>query len=384
MTDYYNLNIKKRGWDEILTSFVVEAQKRNLLDESIDPQAVVNQKEYIDNLLIMDYAVFSQVLSETYEMIEAVYNSMRLRTATGEDLDNIGQMFLSRYAPQKSVGVIRVGFEEELEEPMQIPMGLRFTSQYHDLVFITRVDKLMEAGDKTAEIPIIADDVGSSYNVPAGYITDCLDHYGFDYISNPDATYGGYDGESDESYRERLLNWKYILNRGTLSAYVDFLNGLKEVRGYHIEPYWDGPGTVLITIDPPVDEIVADVEVGIETIKAVDEYVVVEKVKPVSMDLSVQIEMDYEYPAYTESTAIKKRVEDLLEVYFDGGELPDGGGYYEGMKIGQDFIPFRAAAFLSDYLPDVGTISFKYPSSRVVILPDERATLGTVTVEVTG
>jgi len=381
MAEFYPVNITLKTWDDVLHDLIVEAQRRGLIDPSIDPYEVVGNQKYVDNLLILDYAVFSKAISDVYQAIGEVYNSMRLWTATGGDLDNIGQLFIPRYPPQRAVGVLRVGWDEALPEPITIPMGTRFTSEHRDLIFTARSDVMVPAGARTAEISIIGDDTGAQYNVPAGYITNCIDYYTFDDIYNPDATYGGYDGESDDSYRERLMNWKQILNRGTIGAYRDLLEGLKEVRGYHIEPWWDGAGTVLITIDPPVDEIIEDVDALIQGVRAADERVVVEAVKPVDIDLTIKVQVDPEYPEHVDPAALIKRIEDLMEVYVDGGELPDGK-YWEGLRIGDDFVPFRAAAFLSRYVPEASNLQFKYPSDRVVIKADERVTTDRVIVEV--
>jgi len=110
---------------------------------------------------------------------------------------------------------------------------------------------------------------GHMGNVAAGSITKASTNR-ITKISNPEASAGGYDAESDESLRERTLEHiRTPANSGNIAHYVQWakeVSGVSKVKVYDLAR---GPGTVDVVIiaegnEPAPDSLLEAVEDNIE------------------------------------------------------------------------------------------------------------------------
>jgi hypothetical protein len=79
-----------------------------------------------------------------------------------------------------------------------------------------------------------------------------------------------------------------------------------------------------------------------------------------------------------------KRTENLeyylekdIRAYIDGGRASNGQ-IVDGLGIGEDFSPFKLGNYLADLYPELEDVGFEYPTKKVVIGDNERATSGII------
>lgn len=116
-----------------------------------------------------------------------------------------------------------------------------------------------------AVVEIVALESGTGSNVAAGTITLAMNPMEkVTKIWNPEAVTGGSEEESDEDYRDRILEY-YQSGVSFVGNDADYIRWAKEVVGVgaaSVIPEWNGPGTVkLILIDSngrPANEHICD------------------------------------------------------------------------------------------------------------------------------
>ena len=121
-------------------------------------------------------------------------------------------------------------------------------------------------------LPIEATIAGTAGNVSGGEITVPQSQVGgVASIMNDDRTVGGTDPETDEAFRERLLEVSGGQGPGSQRDYVRWARDFDGVGDAIVIPLWDGPGTVLIILitaegQPVTDSVVEDFQEFIDPI----------------------------------------------------------------------------------------------------------------------
>lgn len=121
------------------------------------------------------------------------------------------------------------------------------------VTFTTNVGVTIPGGG-SIDVPVTAVTPGSAGNVAANSITILLSPVGDDThsisaITNPLASTGGADVESDEDFRTRiLLAFQGAQGSGTVADYEEWALAYAGVGNVTVTPIWSGPGTVLVTI----------------------------------------------------------------------------------------------------------------------------------------
>ena len=101
----------------------------------------------------------------------------------------------------------------------------------------------------TNTMPIEAVEPGASGNVPPNAITLLLTPVAGASVTNPLPTSGGADVETDELLRERvLLEFSSRPGAGTVTDYERWALGYAPVGYATVEPLWNGPGTVRLSV----------------------------------------------------------------------------------------------------------------------------------------
>lgn len=117
------------------------------------------------------------------------------------------------------------------------------------LQYITLQDGVIsEEGNVVISIEAVA--IGKQYNVPSNAVVELpISIPGVIEITNEEPVQGGADEETNDEYRERIL--QRVQNppsSGNKSDYERWAKEVDGVKGVKVIPLWDGPGTVKIII----------------------------------------------------------------------------------------------------------------------------------------
>ncbi len=228
--------------------------------------------------------------------------------------------------------------------------------------------------DGTAEGWVLASDVGSACNVPAGTIDQIGRTIpGLEKFENEEAQ-GGADPESDVDLFQRLdEKRKRPPTSGNEAHYKEWALSVNGVGAVRITPLWRGPGTVLVLIAgfdrrPVDDAIVADCARYIQTQRPVGADVTVASAVAVEVDVAARVVLTStaalpaveaaftarldEYladAAFEEFTVYANRVGALLMsvdgvVDYEGLTLNGSG---ENLVLEQNGVPVRGRVDLS-------------------------------------
>ena len=204
MIDYYNSKYP----DAQITDFNEGSQIRNLL-ESISTD--IYHLEFQDNSLLRQAFI---------------------TTATGYYLDLFGEEYgIIRNAALQAQGDVTFSISSAVTYPITIPQNTRITNTETGLFYDTWTSVEIPVGTTSVTCPVRSLITGENTNIPAGssfvfYNENLLSEVS---ISNAAAFTGGRDAESDEDYRERLLEAKTSDGFGSKDYYVK----LGRVEGVH-------------------------------------------------------------------------------------------------------------------------------------------------------
>ena len=187
-------------------------------------------------------------------------------------------------------------------------------------------------------------------------------------VTNPKGSSGSREAYTDNEYRELLRNWTYAHIRGTKEAYEEFFANYDGLDDYRLVPRWDGPGTLKIIIDPFNDWLKTDLynKLQEKTFLLIESVLITGAIRrPLDIDCVINVDIDnvVDYSA-VDYTNLRSLVERALSVYVDGGYRRDGT-YHKGLKIGQDFIPFKAGIFINEEIPQIMSIDWKDTLNKI-------------------
>lgn len=101
-----------------------------------------------------------------------------------------------------------------------------------------------------ADIPVKAVEYGAKGNVAAGAITIIpMSIPGITRVTNAKATYDGFDEETDDELRERLLfKVRQPATSGNINDYIEWGTSVEGVGHITVVPLWNGNGTVKLLV----------------------------------------------------------------------------------------------------------------------------------------
>ena len=167
----------------------------------------INQRLTIDANLLE--GGFSQDIigSVAYELaniydteLNDILNKVFVTTATGENLDKVGADYgiSRRQASQAIVNLVIEGTQGAI-----INQNVKAT--YNNLVYTVQEYKVIGSSG-IATVKAKCETYGTIGNVPANTITEFVTNYaGLTSVNNPNAAYNGFDVESDDDYRARII-----------------------------------------------------------------------------------------------------------------------------------------------------------------------------------
>ena len=186
----------------------------------------------------------SKELAQNYNVADDILDRTSPFTATGEDLENItNAVGITRKQGGKATTNIIVKGAAGAVLPANT-----IVKTGEGLIYETLEDVTLSSDEVTVEVE--AEDVGSSYNVPANTITQMpIQISGITSVTNPDPVTNGYGIEDDESLRGRYF--ERMQTPATSGNKYQYRNWAKEVNGVgdaKVFPLWNGNGTVKIVI----------------------------------------------------------------------------------------------------------------------------------------
>lgn len=382
----YSVNYQPKDYKTIFEDYIRKAAANKLIYGNEEYIQDILHGEGIENMLIMELAIHSEILTETYQDLTRVHDSFNIMTAQGEELDQLLKPFIERRYSTYATVEICLEKDPNNNTEITIPQGTSITSsQYPEITFKTLEDTKIPLETGKILVDTICTTMGPEGNIPTGELDTLTQPIpGISRVHNPTPAIGGRNTEDDNSYRLRGQSWTSINSQGTFMAFQNAIKGVAGVEDYYIQRRWDGPGTTRIIINPPQRKLLQDVNHAIETVCAVDEeYTIVgAENKPININLNINItKKDETLPGTLQKENTKQKVEKSLKNYIEGDYNPLKGKI-GGLRLGEDFIPSRAAAHLINTLPDVKDVHIIHPTSIIKIDYYQKAVCGEIKIEI--
>lgn len=205
--------------------------------------------------------IFEILASELFSLSctgDYILRQAFVQTATGEHLDRLGELRgCERKTPSFAQGILTFSIAEASEESIIIPSGT-ICSVYDKpyMQYATQERGIINPGELSVSVNACALTMGDIYNADAGTVTVMVNApVGVTAVTNPQDFKGGYDGENDELYRERILcHYKEDLNGENLGSYESIILSLDYVTDCHIPPA-DEKGIVNIYVSTKNDSL---------------------------------------------------------------------------------------------------------------------------------
>lgn len=248
-----------------------------------------------------------RVLMTLDELIEAFYVNER----SGPYLDEHAKLF-AMFRREGAKAAAKMTFSGR--DGTVVPAGSVFYAG-GALEFRLTADAVIRNG--AAEGYLLAAEVGSKYNAPAGSISQIgRTIAGVEKFEVGEAM-GGADPEADKDLFERLdEKRKRPPTSGNEAHYREWALSVDGVGAVRVTPLWRGPGTVLVLVASydrhPVDEAVtAACKEYIETQRPVGADVTVASAKAFPVDISVRVILD----AAASGEAVEREFVSKLDTY---------------------------------------------------------------------
>lgn len=379
------MNYIEKQYEEIFESMLEDSVSNGLISHAEDFTDFINNKQDISNYYVMDKAVIATMFAKVYQDITSVYESAKVEYAEGSDLDNIGEI-VGIPRPEATCAEVIVTFtlRDIYEGDINIPAGITLSTA-SGIEYVTLEDIFIANGNAEATISARALNPGVGSKIIENSLTRIIDNlpYNFD-VNNPKSSSGGYEAYSDDEYRYLLMNWIKIKLKGSFEAYENYFANFDGIDSWKVVPNWNGTGTIKCILDPGTDYQLNKAYQELQdtvTQASEDISMFAPEYKPISIYAKVNVDIDQINPfSVVEKEDIRSKVISGIKVFIDGGYRVDGS-WYEGLILGEDFIPHKLAVFLDEEVSELKNITFNYPDDYVEISDDEMGVSGSITIE---
>ena len=387
-------NFRRQEYDEIFLKGLNNAFKEKLISKHEEFLKYISNKQDIENFYVMILSVHSEWLDEVYEAEENVYHSTDLDKATGIDLDHIGSWIgIPRVLATRAYTTLKFTLKQVPNNDIYYYKPITVTTN-DGKTYKTNETISFRAGDNECEVSAYATIPGSYSKVLKESLNSIISDYdktllpGLE-VTNPVASSGGEEGQSDDEYREYLKNWSKVKQRGNAWAYKYYFRNHDGLDSYHLIPNWDGSGTIKVVIDASDSEKTQSLRNTIyneiqENVALYDDdlQVVPAEKKPINVYLTVDVDIDRVNPySQVEKLDILSRITSSVKTFIDGGYKFDGD-YYKGLVIGEDFIPYKLGVFIDSEVSEVKNITFTKENTPVSISDEEIGVSNTINIEI--
>lgn len=237
-----------KDYDTILADLQAEARVR--LGEDIDLSDESPLGEFLK--------VIAYEFQGMWEQLENTYYAGFLNSATGQSLDRVVALVgVERRAATYATGTIRFSASAAVSTAITIPAGTRVQTADRTLTFATNAAATIAVGQSYVDVAVTAVATGIDGNVAAGTTTYLYDPVaGVTTVTNPAATTGGSDIESDASLRYRAQNYAPDA-AATVIAFEQRLLGLDGVLSVAIAEDTDTNAVTVTVLGGTDSEITA-------------------------------------------------------------------------------------------------------------------------------
>lgn len=207
-------------------------------------------------------AANAKEFEKTYAEMDLMMDAAFPQVSWGKYLDYLGEELagLTRRAATSAKVTLTISGTEGVT----VPAGSLFATE-GNTNFTT--DNAAVIGDNgTVEADATAQASGSGGNVAAGTITKIpVSIYGVSSVTNASAAHDGYEEETDDALRDRILfAVRQPATSGNVYHYVEWATAVSGVGAVKVLPLWNGNGTVKIVVvdankDTPSEDLLQSV-----------------------------------------------------------------------------------------------------------------------------
>ncbi len=331
--------------------------------------------------------VHAEVVAELYAFGAEMLKQGFLDTATGFWLDRKAREYgLTRKPAIKTEGVVIYSRKVPRSTNIPIPSGSIVTTPKDqagkEYRFFTTEDAILESGQISVQVPVIAESAGSSFNVGPSSISKMKTYIaGIEAVTNPTdwISVVGADEERDADLRQRcFLAWEELSQGGTAAAYVSWALSVPGVKSAFVDDTLPrGEGTVDIYImgeaGPPDPALLASVQEVVDQNRPItaDALVRSPDIVPVDLILSVIPRSGYD------AVALEAEVRRRLSIFF--GDIEDAALSIIPLGVGKDVVVAQIVGIVMA-IPGVYSVVVLSPASDIAIQPNQFPELGMVSV----
>lgn len=379
------MNYSQKYFEEIFESMLNDSLEKGLISHAEDfPTYIANQDD-ISNYYVMDKAVIAQMFQTVYEDMTRIYESSKVEYAEGNDLDDIGATVgITRPDATRAEVIVTFTISDAVSEDINIPEGV-IISTSSGIEYETVEPIFIAANNYIARVTAQAVIPGVEGKIVENSLNTIVSSLGYNFtVNNPAPSTGGHETYTDDEYRYLLLNWIKIKLKGSEEAYENYFARFNGIDSYKLIPNWDVTGTIKCVLDPGTDyqllKAYEDLQ-GIVSQATEDIFMSKPIKKPIDIYATINVDIDQINPySALEKEEIRARITSAIKVFIDGGYAKDGS-WYEGLVLGEDFIPHKLAVFLDDEIPELKNINFSFPEDHVTILDDEIGVTNSIYIE---
>lgn len=360
--------------NEIYRDMIEHAVNTGLIHVEEDELERILSGEKTENQFLLDFATHAYIDGQLESQTEDIYESIDLNTAQGAQLDNIGRWFgMSRAQAQSAEVMVELDMEVNEEDTIVIPAG---TPLVVDPAVIPLEDEYVTVED--LEITqgmtvgsVLCENSRMGFTRPLGEgAVRGFEDFPLVVASNSEPGTTGRDIESDDSFRQRILEWPTSNLRGTKTILDDYLMKREGVDGYKLVPRWNGPGTLKIIIDclpELVDTIQQEVHEVCMDYK--DDLPVMELPGAKILELlSFQIRLS-DLPLGMTHEELKQLITNHVYCWINGGKTRNNV-VLQGLSIGADFVPSQLLANMMNTFPEI--LNIQCNIGDIVRVPDNQ------------
>lgn len=380
---YTQANYVQKYYEELFTNLLEEAYDNSLISHNELFVDYVKSRRDISSYYVMTLSIIADCEEDIYFDMTDVYYSNKVEYALDNDLDDIG---LIVGCPRPSATRASVELEFTLITPSLEPIPIEkgtIVSTTTGISYYTVEDAYIPAGEESVSVYALSVEAGWDYRVEAETLTSLVtsieESTGLT-VTNPQSSSGGRDEYTDEEYRVLLMNWVQANTRGSKEAYDRYFASVDGVESYKLIPNWDVSGTLKIVVDPGYPYQLKQCYDEIrEYVCQLPDDITMFSPERKNIDIYARCNVDIDevnpYSA-SEKDSIKSRIVEAIKLYIDGDVYN-----YKGLRIGEDFIPYKLGVFIHELVPELKNITFTYPSEPVTITDEEMGVCNDINIE---
>lgn len=260
-----------------------------------------------------------------------------LSTSYGRYLDLFGvDLNAPRRLGSYAWGTVTFSIPEPVDYQIEIPYGTILRANDTGLNYVTNLDAVIPIGATSVDCPVYSQVPGENTNAEANTITIFAETKVYNQLSvtNLERCTGGSNAETDDEYRERLLEVKNKDGFGSKDHYKNIGSEVDGVHDIYLTPSETKTGKVIVNgLNKPIPDSVFSQVVSAyvnESNLVYNQSFEVVKTGYTLINLEVTISV-------TDTISETEFIE-VLNALFDSGEY--NGVLYRGLNINQDLSKY--------------------------------------------